>query len=111
MLHYYWSSTENDNNNAWKQNFNNGNQNNNNKNNTNNVRAVRAFQTFLQKRRQFLPSFLCTIFMVKQNIIPLEDLFKAYYSCRKNKRNTINALAFELNLEEELIQLKEEFIQ
>ena len=46
--------------------------------------------------------------MVKQNIIPLEDLFKAYYSCRKNKRNTINALVFELNLEEELIQLKEE---
>jgi RNA-directed DNA polymerase len=47
--------------------------------------------------------------MVKQNIIPLEDLFKAYYSCRKNKRNTINALAFELNLEEELIQLKSQF--
>ena len=46
--------------------------------------------------------------MVKQNIIPLEDLFKAYYSCRKNKRNTTNALVFELNLEEELIQLKEE---
>ena len=46
--------------------------------------------------------------MVKQNIIPLEDLFKAYYSCRKNKRNTINALVFELNFEEELIQLKEE---
>ena len=39
----YWSSTENNNNNAWKQNFNNGNQNNNNKNNTNYVRAVRAF--------------------------------------------------------------------
>jgi RNA-directed DNA polymerase len=46
--------------------------------------------------------------MVKQNIIPLEDLFKTYYSCRKNKRNTINALVFELNFEEELIQLKEE---
>ncbi len=41
---YYWSSTENDNNNAWKQNFNNGNQNNNNKNNTNRVRAVRGFK-------------------------------------------------------------------
>ena len=40
----YWSSTENDNNNAWKQNFNNGNQNNNNKNNTNYVRAVRGFK-------------------------------------------------------------------
>jgi hypothetical protein len=46
--------------------------------------------------------------MVKKNIIPLVDLFKAYYSCRKNKRNTVNALAFELNLEEELIKLKEE---
>ena len=41
----YWSSTENDNNNAWNQNFNNGNQNNNNnKNNTNYVRAIRGFQ-------------------------------------------------------------------
>jgi len=46
--------------------------------------------------------------MVKKKIIPLVDLFKAYYSCRKNKRSTINALAFELNLENELIQLKEE---
>jgi hypothetical protein len=60
-LHYYWSSTENDNNNAWKQNFNNGNQNNNNKNNTNNVRAVRAFQTFLLKRRQFCRLFYALI--------------------------------------------------
>jgi hypothetical protein len=41
---YYWSSTEYNNNNAWKQNFDNGNQNNNNKNNTNYVRAVRDFE-------------------------------------------------------------------
>ena len=41
---YYWSSTEYNNNNAWKQNFDNGNQNNNNKNNTNRVRAVRDFK-------------------------------------------------------------------
>ncbi|MEI6067369.1 MAG: hypothetical protein WCP96_08520 [Methylococcaceae bacterium] len=40
----YWSSTENDSNNAWNQNFNNGNQNNNNKNNTLPVRAVRGFK-------------------------------------------------------------------
>ncbi len=39
----YWSSSENDDNNAWNQNFNNGNQNNNNKNNTNYVRPVRGF--------------------------------------------------------------------
>ena len=41
---YYWSSTEYNNNNAWKQNFDNGNQNNNNKNNTNYVRAIRDFK-------------------------------------------------------------------
>jgi retron-type reverse transcriptase len=35
----------------------------------------------------------------------LEDLFAAYFECRKNKRNTANALAFELNLEENLLQL------
>ncbi|PKG43946.1 RNA-directed DNA polymerase [Psychroflexus sp. MES1-P1E] len=46
--------------------------------------------------------------MVEEQTIPLADLFKAYYSCRKNKRNTINALAFELNLEENLIALKTE---
>ena len=38
-----WSSSENNSNNAWNQNFGNGNQNNNNKNNTNSVRAVRGF--------------------------------------------------------------------
>ena len=38
----YWSSTENDANNAWKQND--GNQNNDNKNNTYKVRAVRDFK-------------------------------------------------------------------
>jgi len=38
----YWSSTENNANNAWNFNFNNGNANNNNKNNTYRVRAVRA---------------------------------------------------------------------
>ncbi|MFI1770708.1 reverse transcriptase domain-containing protein [Thalassobellus citreus] len=45
--------------------------------------------------------------MLETHTIPLTDLFIAYYNCRKNKRNTINALAFELNLEEALIQLKE----
>ena len=40
----YWSSSENNANNAWNQNFNNGNQNNNNKNNNKRVRAVRGFK-------------------------------------------------------------------
>lgn len=35
----------------------------------------------------------------------LEEVFDAYFSCRSNKRNTINALAFELDYESKLIQL------
>ncbi len=37
--------------------------------------------------------------------IALEDVFSAYYECRKNKRRTINALAFEADFEENLIHL------
>jgi len=37
--------------------------------------------------------------------IELCDLFDAYYSCRSNKRNTINALAFETDFESNLITL------
>lgn len=38
----------------------------------------------------------------------LEDLFTAYFDARKNKRNTINALAFELNYESNLFKLYKE---
>jgi retron-type reverse transcriptase len=37
--------------------------------------------------------------------IDIGDLFEAYYSCRSNKRNTINALAFEIDYESNLIKL------
>ncbi len=36
------------------------------------------------------------------------DLFEAYFLCRKNKRNTHNALAFEVDYEHNLLQLAEE---
>ena len=52
------------------------------------------------------------LFQKKNSIFPdldedqlLEDLFKAYFDARKNKRNTINALKFELNLEENIFSL------
>ena len=59
----YWSSSQNNNNNAWNQNFNNGNRNNNNKNNTNTVRAVRGFTQNQMQKSQVLfcgtvPEFL-----------------------------------------------------
>ena len=37
--------------------------------------------------------------------IELSELFEAYFDCRKTKRNTINALAFELDYENNLIRL------
>lgn len=40
--------------------------------------------------------------------IDLEDLFEAYADCRTNKRNTMNALAFELDYEQNLVALWEE---
>ena len=46
----YWSSTENNSNNAWNENFNNGNTNNNNKSNTFSVRAVRKLSNQLCRK-------------------------------------------------------------
>lgn len=40
--------------------------------------------------------------------VALADLFEAYADCRANKRNTMNALSFELDYEHELIKLHEE---
>ena len=40
----------------------------------------------------------------------LYDLFQSYYEARKNKRNTLNQLDFEINLEKNLIKLYEELI-
>ena len=40
----------------------------------------------------------------------LNDLFVAYFDARRNKRNTVNALSFELNYEHNLIKLADEMI-
>ena len=40
----------------------------------------------------------------------LTDLFQAYFDARRNKRNTMNALAFEQHFEEHIFQLYEEII-
>lgn len=38
-------------------------------------------------------------------IFTFEKLYKAYKTCLKNKKNTVNALKFEMNREKNLIQL------
>lgn len=86
-----WPITENSSNNAWRQTFSTsspGNQNNNNKNNNNRARAV---------RRSAAP---CDV--------TIEELFQAYYDCRKRKRSKESALLFEQNLERNLMRLYEE---
>ena len=40
----------------------------------------------------------------------LEDLFQAYYDARRNKRSTINALAFEMNYESNLLALHDDIV-
>ncbi len=40
--------------------------------------------------------------------IVLHELFEAYFACRKNKRNTANAIAFEVDYKDNLVQLCEE---
>ena len=48
------------------------------------------------------------LFEVLQDLTPafqLAELFEAYQSCRRTKRNTLNALAFELDYESNLVTL------
>lgn len=42
------------------------------------------------------------------NVFSFQNLLKAYYKCRKNKRNTANAAKFELRFEKELLKLEYE---
>jgi len=49
-----------------------------------------------------------TLFDLLQDLKPtieLSELFEAYFDCRSNKRNTLNALAFEVDYETNLLKL------
>ena len=89
----YWSSTEyeGDSTNAWNVNMNNGNVNNNTKDNNNYVWPVRGDNDALR-------------------LFSFENIYSQYLKCRKNKRGTVNALKFEMNCEENLIDLQRELI-
>jgi RNA-directed DNA polymerase len=51
-----------------------------------------------------------TLFEPEPSLDFTEELFEAYFDCRRNKRNTLNALAFEKYFEHYLFQLKEEIL-
>ncbi len=44
-------------------------------------------------------------------LVTLESLFQAYFDCRRNKRNTMNALDFEMDYESNLVTLCDELNQ
>lgn len=48
--------------------------------------------------------------MYSKEILPFWEIYEAYIDCRKNKRNTCNALEFELDLEDNLIALWEDIL-
>lgn len=99
----YWSRTPNDSNNGYNLNFNSSNCNVNN-NNRNNGQSVRCVKAFTEGAAPSLPVFTIT----KDQL--LVDLLRAYYDARKHKRNTRNQLKFEVNLEENLVALRDELL-
>jgi len=44
-----------------------------------------------------------SLFDIPQPKIELNELFEAYFECRKNKRYTANALVFEIDYEHNLV--------
>ena len=42
--------------------------------------------------------------------VSLENLYRQYVRCRRNKRNTVNALRFEMDQEKNLIYLQETLV-
>ena len=48
---------------------------------------------------------------MSSEVFTLEKLYQAYLDCRKRKKNTINALQFEIEREKNLIKLKRELNQ
>ena len=43
-------------------------------------------------------------------LFTLENIYKAYRRCRRHKRNTVNAMIFEQNLEQNLVSLRDDLI-
>jgi RNA-directed DNA polymerase len=50
------------------------------------------------------------LFSNSEKIAIIEEIFIAYYACRKNKRNTLNALRFEKHFEHNLFALHDEIL-
>ena len=101
----YWSSTPNESNsnNAYNLNFNSDNHN-VNWNNRNNGQSVRPVSELTSESSHKVRHFSIS----KEQL--LLDLYRAYKDARKNKRSRAYQLKFEFNLEENLVNLRDELI-
>ena len=43
-------------------------------------------------------------------LFEIENIYRAYLNCRKRKRNTVNAMRFEMNMEKNMLNLRQELI-
>ena len=107
----WWSSSPNGSN-AWNRNLNNNenvNRNNNNQRNGFSVRCVRDADTNCPGAVSLVHG-TGDLFAEQVRETLLEGVFEAYYECRRNKRNKPDSLAFEWNLERELVELHESLL-
>src|SRR5574344_1894039 len=49
--------------------------------------------------------------MMEKDALLLTDVFRAYYDARTHKRNTLNQLRFEMNLEGNLVELYRDILE
>jgi RNA-directed DNA polymerase len=74
------------------------------------ILVTAIFQTTIRRTTiEFVPSGDNT--KIIDYTFTVSDLFQAYYDCRKNKRNTWNALKFEEHLEKNLMDLYYDLIE
>ena len=100
-----WSSSEFSGSNAHNLNTNNGDAGNNDKNNNNPVVAFAP--AFYYKENAILKINICNMEKLYK-YVSYEELLLAYYDCRKHKRNTKEAIEFELNRYKNLYKLLKE---
>jgi retron-type reverse transcriptase len=74
------------------------------------VPELQQRQSELQQQEQSLPCEGCPQMKTHRSEITVAQLFEAYFDCRRHKRNSASALAFEVDLERNLMDLHEELI-
>ena len=101
----YWSSTPNEDNdnNAYNLNFNSGNHDWNNWNNRNNGQSVRP----VSELTSTCHNMSSLAFSISKEQL-LKDLLHAYKDARKHKQSRLYQLKFEYNLENNLVELRDE---